>query len=168
MIAWIKKQVRDPLYKNSFYVMLTSVTSAGFGFVFWMLAAKLYLKEDVGVATALISAMSFLVLLSRFGFDFSIIRFFPENDKSKIFNTSVIITSFFAVVFGFFFVLGVDFFSPELHLLKSPLNSMLFLVFVGVSSVVTLMDTSFVAVRGVKRVLFGLEIIFFKRGFGFM
>ena len=44
----IKHQIKDPLYKNSFSIMLTSVTNAGFGF--WMLAAKLYPKEDVGIS----------------------------------------------------------------------------------------------------------------------
>jgi len=35
-ILW---QVRDPLYRNSFFIMLSSVTNAGFGFFFWMIAA---------------------------------------------------------------------------------------------------------------------------------
>jgi hypothetical protein len=35
------EQLKDPLYKNSFFIMLTSISSAGFGFIFWMLAAKL-------------------------------------------------------------------------------------------------------------------------------
>jgi len=50
MITKIKHQIKDPLYKNSFFIMLTSISNAGFGFIFWMLAAKLYPKEDVGIA----------------------------------------------------------------------------------------------------------------------
>jgi len=64
------------------------------GFVFWMLAAKLYPKEDVGIATALISSMS-LVLLSIFGLDFYIIHFFPEKDKNNIFSTYYYHNTFF-------------------------------------------------------------------------
>ena len=41
----LKEYLRDPLYKNSFFIMLTSISNAGFGFFFWMLAAKLYPKE---------------------------------------------------------------------------------------------------------------------------
>ena len=77
-----------------------------------MLAAKLYSLQDVGIATALISSMALLVLLSRFGLDASIIRFFPGADKSRIFSTSAIITTFFVVVFGAVFIVGVDVFSP--------------------------------------------------------
>jgi hypothetical protein len=47
MKLWIPKSrnelrphLNDPLFKNSFFIMLTSVSSAGFGFIFWMLAAK--------------------------------------------------------------------------------------------------------------------------------
>ena len=112
-----------------------------------MLAAKFYPAGDVGIATALISSMGLLVLLSRFGLDASIIRFFPGADKSRIFSTSAIITTFFAVVFGALFIAGVDILSPELHLLKSPRNAALFLIFLAASSVTALTGISFIAIR---------------------
>ena len=56
----LEEYLRGPLYKNSFFIMLTSISNAGFGFIFWMFAAKLYPKEDVGIATALISSMALL------------------------------------------------------------------------------------------------------------
>jgi len=127
--------------------MLTYVSLGGFGFIFWMLAAKFYPKEDVGIATALISAMMLLTLLSRLGFDFSIVRFFPENDKSKVLNTSIIITTIFAIFLGAIFILYIDMFSPELHFLKSPLNFSLFIIFLVANSVITLIGISFVALR---------------------
>jgi len=45
----IKKYLKDPLYKNSFFIMLTSISSAGFGFIFWMLVARYYTPHDVGL-----------------------------------------------------------------------------------------------------------------------
>jgi len=146
-LTGIKHHLRDPLFKNSIFIMLTSVSGAGFGFIFWMLAAKLYPAENVGIATALISSMALLVLLSRFGLDFSIIRFFPTHDKSRIFSTSVIITTSFAAIFGAIFIAGVDIFSPELHLLKSPQNVALFLIALAASSVTALTGFLFVAIR---------------------
>ena len=139
--------LRDPLLKNSIFIMLTSVSGAGFGFIFWMLAAKLYSPKDVGTATALISSMALLVLISRFGLDSSIIRFFPTNNKSRIFNTSVIITTFFAVLFGVIFIIGVDTFSPELHILKIPFNAASYLIFLATSSIIALSTASFIAIR---------------------
>lgn len=157
--------LHDPLLKNSLFIMLTSISGAGFGFIFWMLAAKLYPAEDVGIATALISSMMLLVLLSRFGLDFSIIRFFPGADKSRIFSTSAIITTFFAVLFGAVFLAGVDILSPELGLLKLPLNAALFLIFLAASSVTALTAISFIAIRKagfqfIQSIIVGSRILF--------
>ncbi len=123
----LKQHLQDPLYRNSLYIMLTSVSSAGFGFFFWMLAAKLYTKEDVGIGTALISSMGLLLLLSRFGLDFSIIRYFHTNDKSKILSTSLLITTTFIVILGVIFILGIDIWSPGLSTLKTWQAAALFL-----------------------------------------
>jgi len=54
----------DPLYRNSLFMAFTSVFNAGCGFFFWMIAARLYTVEQVGLATALISALGLVVLLS--------------------------------------------------------------------------------------------------------
>jgi hypothetical protein len=141
--AEVQYHLRDPLLKNSLFIMLTSITSAGFGFIFWM-----------------------LVLLSRFGLDFSIIRFFPGADKSRIFSTSAIITTSFAVLFGVIFIAGVDIISPELgSLLKSPQNAALFLIFLAASSVTALTAISFIAIRKaafqfLQSIIVGSRILF--------
>ena len=163
--AEVQHHLRDPLLKNSIFIMLTSISGAGFGFIFWMLAAKLYTPQDVGIATALISSMALLVLLSRFGLDFSIIRFFPGADKSRIFSTSALITTSFAILFGAVFIAGVDILSPELHLLKSPQNAALFLVFLAASSVTALTAISFIAIRKaafqfLQSIIVGSRILF--------
>lgn len=137
----------EPLVKNSIYLMLTSISNSGFGFIFWTAAAKYYPKEDVGISTALISVMSLIVLLSRFGLDFSIVRFFPNNDKGKIFNTTAICTTFFSVVIGSLYIIGVDVFSPQLHMLKSGENALVFLIILAASSLVSITGISFVAIR---------------------
>lgn len=161
----IKHYLRDPLLKNSIFIMLSYISGAGFGFIFWMVAAKFYPTEDVGIAIALISSMTLLVLLSRFGLDSSIIRFFPGNDKSRIFSTSAIITTFFAVLFGAIFIAGVDTFSPELSLLKSLRNAALFLIFLAASSVTMLTGISFIAIRRARfqfllSIIVGSRIVF--------
>ena len=147
MVSRIIRQFKDPLYKNSFFIILTSLSNAGFGFFFWMLAAKLYPKEDVGIATALISSMGLLILLTRFGLDVAIIRFFPDKDKSSIFSTTALITTFFTVVLGLIFIIGIDIWSPGLRILNSVQNTALYILFIVASSLVTLTSVSFTAVR---------------------
>lgn len=161
----IKKYFNDPLLKNSLYLMLTSISNAGFGFIFWMLAAKFYSKEDVGIATALFSSLSLLMLLSRFGLDYSIISFFPKNEKNPIFSTSALITTLFSIFFGIIYVTGIDLFSPKLNLLKSVLNSSVFLTTLAASSLISITGISFVALRKSKYYFFqsvfvGSRVIF--------
>jgi len=163
MIHRFVKYARDPLYKNSFFIMLSSITNGGFGFFFWMVAARIYPKEDVGVATALISSMALLVLLSRFGLDQSIIRFFPERDKSSVFSTSVAITTFFAVLFGIIFIAGIDIWSPQLDIVRE--YALLYLIFLVANSIISLTGVSFVALRKAEYYFFqsllvGSRVIF--------
>jgi O-antigen/teichoic acid export membrane protein len=136
-----------PLYKNSLFIMLTSVSSACFGSIFWILAAKLSPTEDVGIAAALISSMGLIVMLSRLGMDFSLVRFFPQSDKGRIFGTSAIITTAIAVLLGALFIAGVNIFSPELQLLRRPPYALLYIMFVAANSLTAISCTSFVAVR---------------------
>lgn len=163
MIHRFVKYGRDPLYKNSFFIMLSSITNAGFGFFFWMVAARIYPKENVGVATALISSMALLVLLSRFGLDQSLIRFFPERDKSSVFSTSAIITTFFAVLFGIIFIAGIDIWSPQLDIVRE--YALLYLIFLVANSIISLTGVSFVALRKAEYYFFqsllvGSRVIF--------
>jgi O-antigen/teichoic acid export membrane protein len=157
--------LQDPLYKNSLFIFLNSIASTGFGFLFWVIAAKLCSPQDIGIATALISSQSLLILLSRFGLDSSIIRFFPEMDKSKVFSTSVIVTNISVAILGMTYLSTVDLFSPQLSFLKATSNSLAFIVFLMASSAASLAGISFIAMRKaeysfVQNVLIGSRVIF--------
>ena len=161
----VVQHLHDPLFNNSIYIMLTSFSSAGFGFIFWVLAAKLYSAEDVGTATAIISSMGFIIMLSRLGLDASMIRFFPDNDKKEIFSSSLIVATCFALLFGMIFILFIDILAPELHLLKFPPNAALYLLFLAANSGTALSCTSFVASRKasfqlVQSIVVGSRILF--------
>lgn len=42
----IVKYARNPLYKNFLFIMLSSITNAGFGFFFWMPAEDVKKLEN--------------------------------------------------------------------------------------------------------------------------
>jgi len=142
--------IHDPLFKNAFFLMLSCISTAGFGFIFWMLAAKFYSASDVGIATGIISSMTLIVYLSRLGLDYSIIRFFPTHDKCRVFNTSTVIPTFVALIFGSIFIADVNFFSPELLLLRAPLYALFYFISLTSSSVIFMAGIAFVAIREAK------------------
>lgn len=53
----LRQHLHDPLFRNAYFLMAGSITGAGSGFVFWRIAAWLYSSADVGIASAVISAM---------------------------------------------------------------------------------------------------------------
>src|SRR4051812_22466809 len=82
----------DPLYMNSIFMMGSTAMVSGSGFFFWMIATHLYHDSQVGLATALVSTIGFIMSLSILGFNYSIIRFLPKSkNKNQLLSTSVVI-----------------------------------------------------------------------------
>src|SRR5919107_1816923 len=46
------------LLRNAVYIMLTTGVNSALGYVFWLVVARSYAAEEVGVASALIAAMA--------------------------------------------------------------------------------------------------------------
>ena len=64
-IATSKESLRQlwgiRLYSNTFYLMLTSAATSLLGFAFWIIVARFYLPEAVGLASAMIAAVGLVV-----------------------------------------------------------------------------------------------------------
>lgn len=144
----LKTHSNNPLYVNSFFIMLTFVVSSGIGFVFWILAAKVYSAEYVGLNTALISSMTLIASISLLGFDQSIIRFFPEMDKSRIFSTSLIVTFVFTTLIWIIYIEGIDLWSPDLSIIKDV--AFIFYIFLISNVFMNLSGSAFLALRKSK------------------
>jgi len=125
---------RNPLYRNSLYIVLGRVSDVGFGFLFWTVAARLYSVADVGIATALISSLLLIVAFSRFGFDTALIRFLPTQDHSRVFNTCLWITIGATVIVTLVYLLAIDLIAPEIAFIRD--FALIFLLLAIVSSVI--------------------------------
>ncbi|NLO90180.1 MAG: oligosaccharide flippase family protein [Clostridia bacterium] len=147
----IKSSLYDPLYKNSFFLVLSRILNMGAGFVFWVIAAKLYTVEDVGKATALLSSLGLIILLSRLGFDFSLIRFIAGSDKNQVFNTCLSITTASTLGICLFYIV-VDSFLPS-PLLPGAAYAVLFTVVAILNSVSVLTGNMFWALRNAQHYL---------------
>lgn len=137
----------DSLIRNSFFMAFTSVFNAGCGFFFWMIAARLYTIEQVGLATALISSLGLVILFSRLGFDSSIIRFFPSEDREKVISTSLIVSTVACIVAGVMYILLAKFLAPSMPSLRDPGYALVFLLIGIVNSLATVIGNGLVADR---------------------
>ena len=132
--------------------MLSTAVMAGFGFIFWIIAARAYPPEQVGYATALISVTILLSNLSLLGFNSSLIRYLPKATNPNLtINTSIITVGIATIVISGGYLVGIDHFGPAFkQLAHNPTFASLFLIFMVMVSVNTLTDSVFIAYRSSK------------------
>lgn len=95
--------------------MAANVLNAGFGFLFWMVAARMYPAQAVGLTAAVISAVGLLAMLSVLGLDHAMIRFLPgASDPEGIINSSLTLGVGVAVAASLIFLAGLGLWSPAL------------------------------------------------------
>ena len=148
----LKQHLKDPLFKNSYFLMATTVIGSILGFFFWILIARYYTPHDVGLATALISAANLLVAFSLLGFGFGIRRFLPkEENKQGMINSCLTITFLFSILLSAIFILGIDIWSPALSFVYESMPFLLFfIVFVFTTALTRLQQAIFMALRSAE------------------
>src|SRR5437899_7994296 len=72
-------QVKTPLYRNAFYLMLAYAVGVAGGLLFWVVAYRFYSSNDTGVAVAMLNTMTFLAGVATLGMPIALIRFPPES-----------------------------------------------------------------------------------------
>ena len=90
----IKKYWRDSLLRNSLYLMANAGAMAVFGFCFWIICARLFTPEQIGISTSLISAMSLIAAVSILGLDSTLVRLLPgSRARDREFNTAAALSA---------------------------------------------------------------------------
>jgi O-antigen/teichoic acid export membrane protein len=151
MLNLIQK-LKDPLYKNSIFLMLSTFVGSALGFIYWIVAARLYSVEAVGIATALISAMNLIAAFSKLGFDIGLVKFLPcKDERYKLVNLCIFIVFVFSVFLSIIFVLGLDIWSHPLKFLKENVFVFIsFIIFVSASANIQILYYVFLAYRKAK------------------
>ncbi len=152
-----------PLYSNAFYLMMNSVLTAAAGIVFWVIAARFYSSEDVGVGSAAISAISLLALFSSMGLEWGLMRFLPGlTGKSRdLLNSCFSVAGVAAVALSLIFLFGLSIWSPALIdvLWKSPVRAAAFVVFTATYTLYSMSGCAFIARRRTGFIL-ALGVVF--------
>lgn len=146
---WSLRQ--DTLYQNSLFMMASTAIVSASGFVFWMVVAKLYNDAQVGLATAIISAITFIMNLSMLGLNYSVIRFLPKAKlKNQLMSETFSIVSVAAGAFATVFLLLLPILSPSLLFLREGYGAVAFMVFAVLISLDFISESIFMALRAGK------------------
>ncbi len=150
-----KHIMTDPLYRNSLFNMASTFILGGLGFIFWIIIARLYKTESVGIATTLISIMTLLSSFTILGLNVSLNRYLPKStQKNELINSTFVIVTIVTFLSTAVFLLGLQFFSPQLLFLRSNLfYSISFILFVIFCSWNILVESTFMAFRAAGNIL---------------
>ena len=145
----------DSLFRNSIYLMLSTGVMAVFGFFFWMINARLYSAEQVGIGTTLISVMTLISSFSILGLGISLIKYLPTSPKkNKKINTSFMLVGLTSIFISIIFLIFLKTFSPRLLFIReSIIFSLLFVLFIVFYSLNSISENVFIAYRSSKFVL---------------
>lgn len=78
----------DSLVRNSLFVISTTIVNLAFGFFYWLLAARLFNAEVVGLTAALVSASTIVLLLASLGVGGTLIQSLAGEEKSAGWSTT--------------------------------------------------------------------------------
>ncbi len=101
--------LRTPLYRNAYALILSNIVTSALGIVYWMLGARLYSTEAVGLNSALLSTMVFLSGVSQLNLRSALNRFVPVagHQSSRLVGLAYLVTLPVTVVVGVAFFAGI-------------------------------------------------------------
>jgi O-antigen/teichoic acid export membrane protein len=104
---------------ETLFVILANGATAGFGFVFWTLAGRLYPAREVGLVAALVSVGGLLAMLSVVGLDYGVVRYLPQaDDAARLINSCLWVTGVAAVGISGIYLGRVELWSSSLRDLR--------------------------------------------------
>lgn len=145
----------DSLYRNSLYLMFSTGIMATLGFLFWVINTRLYSNLEIGLATTLLSVVNLITSFSFLGLDIALIRYLPKSkQKNDQINTSFLTSVIVALALTLIFFLSLNRYFPRLSFIKEHFYYLLlFIIFVTVSVISSLLESIFIAYRNSRFVL---------------
>ncbi len=142
--------LRKPLYRNGYALMVNAITTSLLGVLYWVIAARFYTTDAVGVNTAAISTMTFLSTAARFYLDGALIRFLPRAGakSTRLVKYSYLIGGLASAIVAAVFLLGLGLWAPALGFLRSSaVIAVGFVIATVASSIFTQQDGAFIGLR---------------------
>lgn len=107
--------LKNPLFVNAINLLLATFINAGSGFLFWLVAAKFFSADEVGIGAALVTAMNLISVLSLLGFDIVLIKYAAHRkDLNDLVNTCFAVSFLCSLALSVVFLAGLGLWSPLL------------------------------------------------------
>lgn len=151
LVGRLTAHLRQPLYRNGYALILSTGSTSVLGLVFWVLAARLYPADAVGLNSAALAATVLLSGISQLNLMGALIRFLPRAGGATrpLIAGAYLVTTAIAAVTGTIFILGPTRWAPALAALGTNLPLALWFVLVTMTWCVTMLGDN--ALTGLGR-----------------
>ncbi len=153
MVHRLLTQVGSPLFLNGYALVLSSGATSVLGIGYWIMAARLYSEEAVGLNSAALTAMFFLANVAQLNLVNALNRFVPSAGRAttRLILWSYLASTVMAVCASAIFLFGINLWAPSLSALSSSPSSTLWVVLATASwCIFTLQDGVLVGLRQAK------------------
>jgi len=153
MVANLFNQLKSPLVLNGYALVFSSGATSVLGIGYWILAARLYSEEVVGLNSAVITSMFFLANVSQFNLMHALNRFVPSagQQTTGLVLKSYLVSVVMAVVASAVFLTGLGLWAPSLSGLRSSPAESVWFIFATVSwCIFVLQDSVLIGLRQAK------------------
>jgi len=140
-------EANSALISNSSSLIGTRAVTAGLGFVYWWLAARLFVPEAVGLASALVSTMLLLGTFGMLGLGTFLIGELPRRrgEVGSLITISLLVAGVASAGLGAVFAIAAPSVSLEFApLSQSPTSVLLFASGVALTGVVMVLDQALI------------------------
>ena len=150
----------DQMLRNSLYLIINSGSQAVLGFVFWIIAARLFSTADVGLAGSLMAATGLIEFLGLLGMNTTFIRYLPiARDRNRLMTAGVVLVAICSGFMALVYVFLIPEFSPSISFVTHSLPLAVGFVLLTVGGGINMLtDSVFIAVgkAGYNAVVDGL------------
>jgi O-antigen/teichoic acid export membrane protein len=141
----------DSLLRNSVFNMGTTIGTSALGFVYWVVAARLFDAHDVGIAATAVSAMMLAATLANPGLHTLLVERLPSRregkDWSLTINVALLTGTVAGVLAGLCGLLIVPLLSSDFDVIRHGAFAALFVIGVPLTTAATVLDYVWIAER---------------------
>lgn len=143
------RRTGDRIYRSSFFLLVSTVVTAGLSFVFWVVVARFYTAAQVGLATSLISATSLLATFSLLGLNNTLIRFPARREaRNAQISQALLLVGIVGCAAGGIYLLGLPLYGAKLEFVREDwMSAAAFAGFCGCAAASMLVKSVFNAAR---------------------
>lgn len=144
----LRALLADRVVVNSSLIIVTTVLMAGAGALFWIVAARLAPRAEVGVASTLVTTTEALAIFAQLGLNVALVRVLPRSERpsSDILGAALLVGSVASILaLGYGLLLPVT--APRVaEVVAWPLTLFVFMILAGATAVNQLTDEMFLGV----------------------